>query len=376
MIRLLHTADLHLGAPFPSLGEKAGARQAAFLKTFERLLTAAIKNEVDLFLVAGDLFDSPRPDAALVGRVQAGLKRLADRGIIPVLLPGTHDNVVAADAVYRRETFPGIVLADPAVETPVALQVRGNSVFLYGFAYRSSASSGALSGMVRRAADGVHIGLLHGSRQGSPEWEYRRKDLPFTLASLRQWGLDYVALGHYHGFEVLEEEGRVWACYPGSPEGKRFGENGPRHAALVTVAAGGAQVEKMAVNTLTLEEKALDLAGCETLEQAVEGVRAFGRADLLLRLGLTGIVESPLDLDLLQARCEDAFFHLELADRTRLFDSGFAARIEAEETVRGVFVRRARQLLAESPPERRPVVEEAFREVLVRFNAFGPGGEK
>ncbi len=49
------------------------------------------------------------------------------------------------------------------------------------------------------------------------------------------------------------------------------------------------------------------------------------------------------------ARCRDAFFHLELEDRTRLFDSAFAARLEQEQTVRGVFVRRARRLLAEAP---------------------------
>ncbi|HKK02078.1 MAG TPA: hypothetical protein VJ955_07920, partial [Desulfuromonadales bacterium] len=63
--------------------------------------------------------------------------------------------------------------------------------------------------------------------------------------------------------------------------------------------------------------------------------------------------------------------HLELLDKTSLFDSGFASRIEQEETVRGVFVRQVRRLVAETPAERRAVVEEAFREVLVRFRAFG-----
>lgn len=375
MIRLLHTADLHLGTAFPSLGERAGERQGAFLATFERLLTLAIKNDVQLFLVAGDLFDQPRPDPALVGRVQSGLKRLADRGIVPVLLPGTHDNLVAADSVFRQTDFPGaIVLAEPTVEEPVCLRIRGEAVYLYGFAYRSLASGDALAGMARRQAEGIHLGLLHGSRQGSPEWDYRKKDLPFTAAMLRGWGLDYVALGHYHGFEIIEEGGRALACYPGSPEGKRFGENGPRHAALVTVAAGGAKVEKLAVNTHVLEEKSFDLSGCEDLAGAAEAIAALGRPDLLLRLSLTGIIEAPIDLQALHARCRDTFFHLELEDQTRLFDSAFAARIEREETVRGVFVQRARRLLAEVPAEQRPMVEEAFREVLVRFRHFGGGG--
>lgn len=376
MIRILHTADLHLGAPFPSLGEKETERQGDFLKTFERLLTLAIKNEVHLFVAAGDLFDNPTPDAALLGKVQAGFKRLADRGIVPVLLPGTHDSTVTADSVYRKAHFPGaIVLMEPAVKEPVSVSVKGQSVFLYGFAYRTFASSQALETMVRREDEGIHIGLLHGSRQGSPEWEYRKKDLPFTFPMLKGWNLDYLALGHYHGFELLEEQGRVWGCYPGSPEGKRFGENGPRYAALVTVGPGEARVEKVQVNGRSLEERVLDISGCEDEGRAMEAIAAMADENLLLRLSLHGIVEGPLDLASLHARCMEGFFHLEFVDRTRLFDSDFARRIEDEETVRGLFVRRARQLMQEVSPERRETVEEAFREVLVRFRAFG-GGER
>ncbi len=376
MIRILHTADLHLGATFPSLGEKGAERQRDFLATFERLVALAIERRVHLFLVAGDLFDVPEPEGALIARVQGAIRRLRDKGTAPVLLPGTHDHTVAAGSVYRRELFEGAILLDrPTVEEPVRLQAGETTVFLYGFAYRSFASRDALAGMMRREGDGVHIGLLHGSRQGSPEWEYRKKDLPFTLAQLKEWALDYVALGHYHAFEVLEEDGRIWACYPGSPEGKRFGENGDRHAAIVSVEPGRAQVEKVRVNGRTLQEATIDLSGCEDASSAAEAIVALSDPNRLLRLTLTGIVEAPLDLKALRERCRDGFFHLEFDDRTRLFDSDFARRIEDEETVRGLFVRKARALMAEAPPERRDVLEEAFREVLVRFHAFG-GGER
>jgi DNA repair exonuclease SbcCD nuclease subunit len=374
MIRILHTADLHLGAPFPSLGEAEGRRQSDFLQTFERLLTLTIKNDIQLFVVAGDLFDSPKPDPELVGKVQNGIKRLTDRGILTVLLPGTHDNTVAADSVYRCHEFPGaILLSSPVVEEPVGIEVAGEEVYLYGFAYRSFASDNALAGMARRKAEGIHIGLLHGSRQGSPEWDYRKKDLPFSMTTLQQWGLDYVALGHYHNYEALESGGRLYGCYPGSPEAKRFGENGPRFCALVTVEPGRAAVEPLPVGSRILDELTLDLSGCETLQAAIDKIRELRSSDLLLRLTLTGIVEAPLDLKTLHARTAGDFFHLEFIDKTHLFDSDFVRRIESEETVRGVFVRRARQLMDEASPERRQVVEDAFREVLIRFQSFDGG---
>ena len=376
MIRILHTADLHLDGSFAGLGNRAPQRQVDFLETFERIVTLAIKQEVQLLLIAGDLFDHPRPSQVVLGKVQAGLQRLAERGIVPVLLPGTHDSLVSADAVYRQCEFPGVVLLDqPQLQEPLALTVAEQQLFLYGFAYRSYVSENALAGMQRRNDDGIHIGLLHGSRQGSPEWNYRKKDLPFTLDDLKRWDLDYVALGHYHSYEVLAEGERIYACYPGSPEGKRFGENGPRYCALVTIDESGAAIEPLAVNGRELAERELDLSGCTELDEVVRRIAALGDAKVLLRLTLTGILEAPLDLSALQSRCEDDFFYLELRDETRLFDSDYARRIETEETVRGMFVRRARQLMSEVVEDERPVIEEAFREVLTRFRAFS-GGEQ
>jgi hypothetical protein len=107
------------------------------------------------------------------------------------------------------------------------------------------------------------------------------------------------------------------------------------------------------------------------LPAAADRIRELRGSDLLLRLVLTGVVEAPLDLKALHARTAGDFFHLDLVDKTHLFDSDFARRIESEETVRGVFVRRARQLMAEAPSDKRQVIEDAFREVLIRFQSFG-----
>lgn len=371
-IRCLHTADLHLDAHFPAWGEKEALRRADLLKTFERIVNLAIKNDVQLLLISGDLFDSPHPEPATVVRVQSELQRLVDRGITPVLLPGTHDPYAPKNSIYRRETFPGIILNEAQLSEPLHLLIKGVSCYLYGFAYQSGKAEELLPSLQRRNLPGFHIALLHGSRRGSPEWNYRHKDLPFDLVDLESLRLDYVALGHYHTFEILQDEsGRNIAAYPGSPEGKRFGEDGPRYCALVTLSAGGARIEALEVNGRVLAEEEIDLSGIVTLEGAVAEIRRFANPDLILRLRLTGTVEIPLALPSLLAACRDDFFWLELLDATRLYDSAYARRIEHEETVRGLFVRRMRRLIEESPPERRPMVEEAFREVLARFTAAG-----
>ena len=372
MIKLLHTADIHLDSPFPSLGEKEALRKNDFLQAFERLLSLAIKSEVDFFLVAGDLFNSATPSSFVIGKVQSGIKRLADRGIISILLPGTHDHVSQANSVYRRHEFPGaFVLDDPAGECPLIVEKRGKKVCFYGSPYISSEAGDPLASMTRKFSEGIHIGLLHGSHKGSPDWNYRKKDLAFTLGDLKKWRLDYVALGHYHNFEIISENNRILACYPGSPEGKKFGENGVRHAALVRVDERRLIVDNPTVNARILQERTLDLTGFSDRETVRDAILAFSDPNTLLRLTLEGILESPLDMELLQAQVCDHFFHLELIDRTSLFDSHFSFRIADEETVRGCFVRRVRHLMANVSPEERTLLEQAFREVLVRFKANG-----
>lgn len=371
-IRCLHTADLHLDARFSAWGEKESLRRADLLKTFERIVNLAIKKDVQILLISGDLFDSPHPEPTTVARVRSELHRLVERGITPVLLPGTHDPYAPKNSIYRRETFPGVILTEAQLSEPVHLLIKGVSCYFYGFAYQTGKADELLPSLQRRNLPGFHIGLLHGSRRGSSEWNYRHKDLPFDLADLVSLRLDYLALGHYHTFETFEDEsGRIVAAYPGSPEGTRFGENGSRYCALVTLSAGGAQVEALEVNCRTIAEDEIDLSGIVTHEGVIAEIRRFAHPDLILRLRLTGTVEIPLVLPSLVAACCNDFCWLELVDATRLYDSAYARRIEHEETVRGLFVRRMRRLIEESPPERRPVAEEAFREVLARFTAAG-----
>lgn len=368
-IRFLHTADLHLGAPLKNFGELARERRRDFLKTFERIVTLAIKREVDCLLVAGDLFDSNDVDAETVGRVQEGFSRLGGRGIRVVLIPGTHDNVVSAESIYARYPFPDVhVLKEPIVREPLRLDIRGTAVWFYGFAYRSDRSREALDSLKRRQFDGVHIGLLHGSLKGSPEWEIRKKDIPFSMAELAQLGLDYIALGHYHGAACLDDGGKTVACYPGSPEGKKFGENGPRHALLVEVGAESVVVEKIEVQTRVISELSVD-ASLFPEPGALEGeLVRLASPDLIARIRLFGTVEEPIDAANLVGRLQGKFCWIDLVDETDLYDSDHVKRMEREDSIRGFFIRKIHERFDKAVTEdEKETCRAALKLVMGRF---------
>ena len=100
MLRIIHTADVHLGARHDDLGEQAAAQRERQFAAFKAAIDLAIGEKVDLFLVAGDLFDSNVQPRRSVERVAAEIKRLADARIRTVIIPGTHD-VCDRASIYR-----------------------------------------------------------------------------------------------------------------------------------------------------------------------------------------------------------------------------------------------------------------------------------
>jgi len=366
-LRLLHTADLHLGAPLAWLGGQAEVRQKDFLLTFRRIIKLAIEQQVDLVLIAGDLFDHPRPEASLFLAVQHELARLLENNIVPVLLPGTHDGVWGGMTPYQADDFPGVIILDQEFALgPIQREINGEPVYFYGAAYRGENPAELYQAMRRQDGEGFHLGLLHGSLQYSSQWEFRTKDLPFTLDELNSWGLDYVALGHYHSYQVLEQNGEVIACYPGSPEGKKFGESGERRVALVDIDNSGTRLRPVAVQSRILQCLTFDMSSEPTLEALRKRLTNLADENLLLRLELIGQVDAPLDTEAICALFDEDFFYLELLDKTEFFDGALVRQLAREETIAGICVRRFQQLLVEQP-ENREKIERAMKEVVLRF---------
>jgi len=100
MLRIIHTADVHLGARHDDLGEQASAQRERQFAAFTATVDLALAEKADLFLIAGDLFDSNVQPKRSVERVTAQLKRLAESKIRTVILPGTHD-FYDRSSIYR-----------------------------------------------------------------------------------------------------------------------------------------------------------------------------------------------------------------------------------------------------------------------------------
>ncbi len=107
MIRVLHTADLHLGRSFSSWGDQiAQIHRQDLLHTLEQMGRVAVDRSVSLVLIAGDLFDTHNPDSTFVTTVRGWLGNLMQQRIQVAIIPGNHDSYWYERSVYRDHRFP------------------------------------------------------------------------------------------------------------------------------------------------------------------------------------------------------------------------------------------------------------------------------
>src|SRR5215207_933425 len=111
MLRIIHTADVHLGARHDDLGEQAAAQRERQFAAFRATVDLALAEKVDVVLIGGDLFDSNTQPRRSVERVAAELKRLGEARIRTVIIPGTHD-VYDRSSIYRVHDLPALAGSD------------------------------------------------------------------------------------------------------------------------------------------------------------------------------------------------------------------------------------------------------------------------
>jgi exonuclease SbcD len=375
-IRILHFADCHLGYVPAWLGARGGQelverRAQDFARTFERIIDIACdeSNAIDLVAIAGDFFERHDPDDRTVAHARNQFQRLADRHVPVVLVPGNHDSISYPASVFHREAFPGVTLVtSPEFAKVMQLAVRGETVHVYSLAQDLTRGVETIESFARTGEPGIHVAVIHGAVWSNPSWDLKEADFPIRPEAIARSGMHYVALGHSHKFTQYDEGG-VLAVYPGSTEGRDFGECGPRSVVIAEVSEAGAKVERRDCHTRELREVMLDLGECPaaTDEEIAARVRGQGGDTILLRLRLTGPADFVPDAAAVRDRLAGSFFYVEVLDETRLVDGALVGRLRNEPTIRGLFARRMLERIESAEGTERATAELALKLGLNEF---------
>ena len=205
MFSIAHISDAHLGY---SSGRKKidengfNVRENDGYVAFNRVIDQIIAEGVDMVLVAGDLFHSPRPKNHTILIAQDSLRRLASENIPVYILAGNHD---ATDV--RAEIPSSRLVNEPAnaiysFSDPYIVKEVGPGIYMHFVSHHAFVDQEETMGKLELIEDSVNILASHGSVYDTnigmilktPN-EPREVVIPEEIMNL-PW--DYTLLGHIH----------------------------------------------------------------------------------------------------------------------------------------------------------------------------------
>lgn len=314
-MRLIHCADLHLDSAMTRhLDEETQAlRRRELLIEFERMVSYAMEHEVEAILICGDLFDTD-----VVSRVTAGVVRDIITNAPQIsfyYLRGNHDT----NSVLSREPVP-------------------QNLFLFSEEGRTYQKNGVcITGIeggwkpISLPEEGCRIVMLHG---------VNGRD--FSFEELKKNGIDYLALGHLHTYQM----GTLWNhgvyCYPGCLAGRGFDECGEKGFVLLDVKGRQVKSQFVPFARRVVRECFVDVSDAYSTEEVArlveEEIKHISASDMV-RVVLCGCVDvlSERNLSYLTMRFKPCFFVFQVVDHTE-YAVDYNALVN-DKTMRGEFLR-------------------------------------
>ena len=261
VLKLLHTADWHLGRRFPRFDEEAQRKLSrARLDAIDRILHAAERHLVHAVLCAGDLFDEPTPDRAWWQELAKLFAKRTWKDRPVFLLPGNHDPLTL-DSIWMKEQFRQM-LPDYVhiVDRESFEHTLSDGAVLYAVPCMSRAGQSDPTAKIPERAPGdarIRIGMVHGSTFDAVDCQ---TNFPIHADAALLRGLDYLAIGDTHGFRFVPPDRlRPPTIYPGAPEPTAYDERDPGHVAIVLMTRQReARVQKERVAYWTWEQARVD----------------------------------------------------------------------------------------------------------------------
>jgi exonuclease SbcD len=259
LIRFIHTADIHFGVEnYGRIDQTTGihTRLLDFYRALGICIDRAIKEKVDFFLFAGDAYKTAHPTPTQQRLLFMSFLRLFRAKIPIVMVIGNHDYALSFGKAHALDMFGQIpvqgfhVIAKPLT---VQLATQSGPVNIVGIpwpsrssiplqgAYAYASGSQLADYMSKSVAEIIaqqaamldsaipavlagHLTVNSGIFSGSEKRAIYGKDPLFDVDQLAIKPFDYVALGHLHRYQNLNEHGYPAVVYSGSVERVDFGE--------------------------------------------------------------------------------------------------------------------------------------------------------
>jgi DNA repair exonuclease SbcCD nuclease subunit len=295
-------------------------RRSEICKTFQNIVNYALENDVQAILIAGDWFDSGEVSFNSLSFVKSVI--LSATNIRFYYLSGNHDEFcswqgdIPPNLIVFQEDFSCVSLSE--------------NVMLY--AYKNNSCLSSLSADPKQ----FNLVMAHGDKN----------DLDgcgLSVGKLSYKNIDYLALGHFHSYQMgkIDERG-IW-CYCGCPNGRGFDECGEKGIVLLEIENGRIQSSFVPMSDRICHEVKIEMTEqnnsdfSELLKEIQSALSGIPSTDLV-KLVFSGERSEKCCLDKnLLYEFLPSFFVLKIEDHTTL--SSLKSPSKTDISLRGEFLR-------------------------------------
>ncbi len=234
-LSFVHTADWHLGHTFWRIGRNAAHSAQWRFEAVRRIWQVAADERAAFIVVAGDVFDTDTPSESV--RRQT-IELLADAPAPVYLISGNHDPA-AEGSVWFHPDFAEQLRRLPHVHPTLQsapVEAEGDCLLFPCPVTKKYARADATQWIPRsERGERFRVGLAHGGWRGYFGGEEQTLNCISSDCAGRA-GLDYLALGDYHGFTPADHAAaKARSFYAGTPELTSRDSMRAGHALLVQI---------------------------------------------------------------------------------------------------------------------------------------------
>ena len=348
MVRLIHTADLHLDSAFSSRfsKEEAEERRQNLLMAWNRLLSYGIEKKVQAVLIAGDLFDSAVVSRSTMEIFLSSVRRNPDISFF--YLRGNHDT----ENTFRfQENLPKnlflfskggkkyrlnekLILAGKEYYGSTERNKDGFSGQSFWDFKEEDCNLFMLHGELTESdiryplepASGIGVRNEEGAEQDRNAENEVQDNAGISLKALSRYPVHYLALGHIHK-RGEGQFGSIRYAYPGCLQGRGFDEEGEKGFFYLEVNEETKEIQTEFIPIKEGEFRILELELCEeddslsALEKIEEKIKEEACTEKdSLRILLKGekSPEGERNLRYLERALSERFSYVEVKEESRL----------------------------------------------------------
>ena len=334
-VKILHTADLHIGAELSALVSLCESRQYEVLSVFKKITQLCIKQGVEICLISGDLFDSNLAAKRFIKPVLQYIEEASNTRFFYVA--GNHDPLDASSPLLSEKLPENLTVFGGEYQT---VELSSPKVRIKGRSFTHS-SMDFVETSPMPDDDYINLLLLHGDI-GAVSSRYNPLSNNFIISC----GADYVALGHIHKRTEIQKIGKTYVSYCGCPEGQGFDETDKKGVYIGTVSKGNCNLSFFPTSKrLHIVEK-IDISSASSSDDAVKIIlntlkEKYGDnyAENLYKIILIGSLHNPEAIKTAQLQFDLSSLLYFCKIKSKITKKVNLTLLSSEPTLKGYFVK-------------------------------------